>query len=87
MPVEKSQILPKNNKVHDIGDEDLVHDNEKLPPIKIQPGLPNFDVSNAGLDMSKTGLLVKDDLINSSSESMSFDGSPSEREHASFDNA
>jgi hypothetical protein len=65
----------------------LSHDNEKLQPIKIQPGLPNFDVSNAGLDMSKNDLLVKVDLINSSSESMSFDGSQSEREHASFDNA
>jgi hypothetical protein len=45
-------------------------------PIKIQHGLPNFDLSNAGLDMSKNGLLVIEDVVNSSSESMSFEGSP-----------
>ena len=37
--------------------------------------------------MSKNGLLVKEDVVNSSSESMSFEGSPSEHEQASFENA
>lgn len=51
----------------------MIHEDEKVKPIKVQPGLPDFDVSNSG--MSKD-LLVKDELINSSSESESFEGTP-----------